>query len=40
MLQKTDTPPQAVREFMAEGKAARLTTCLIISNDLVPSNDD
>jgi len=39
MLQKTDVPPQAVREFIAEGYR-KWDDLLIVSDNLVPSNND
>jgi hypothetical protein len=39
MLQKTDTPPVAVREFIAEGNLNKCSDANV-SYDLVPSNDN
>jgi translation elongation factor EF-1alpha len=40
MLQKTDTPPRAVREFTAEGSSIYCIYLLTYSHDLVSSNDN
>jgi len=40
MLQKTDTPPRAVREFTAEGSSIYRIYLVTYSHDLVSSNDN